>query len=50
MSTMRKETLADGVTLYLADCTEILPTLGGVDAVVTSPPYDNLGGMKNAGT
>jgi DNA modification methylase len=26
-------------TLYLADCMEILPTLGKVDAVVTDPPY-----------
>ena len=35
----RIETLADGVTLYLGDCREILPTLGRVDAVVTDPPY-----------
>jgi site-specific DNA-methyltransferase (adenine-specific) len=35
----RIETLADGVTLYLGDCREILPTLGKVDAVVTDPPY-----------
>ena len=33
------EQLAEGVTLYLADCREILPTLGKVDAVVTDPPY-----------
>lgn len=26
-------------TLYLGDCTEILPTLGQFDAVVTDPPY-----------
>ena len=26
-------------TLYLADCMDILPTLGKVDAVVTDPPY-----------
>lgn len=26
-------------TLYLGDCLEIMPTLGAVDAVVTSPPY-----------
>jgi site-specific DNA-methyltransferase (adenine-specific) len=32
----------DGVTLYHGDCLEILPTLTGVDAVVTDPPY----GMK----
>lgn len=32
------------VTLYNADCLEILPTLeaGSVDAVITSPPYDGL--------
>jgi site-specific DNA-methyltransferase (adenine-specific) len=36
---MRIETLAEGVTLYLGDCREILPTLGKVDAVVTDPPY-----------
>ena len=29
-------------TLYLGDSREILPTLGKVDAVITSPPYDNL--------
>lgn len=27
-------------TLYLGDCRDILPTLGKVDAVVTSPPYN----------
>lgn len=26
-------------TLYLGDCLEILPTLTGIDAVVTDPPY-----------
>lgn len=35
----RKETIAEGVTLYLGDCREILPTLDKVDAVVTDPPY-----------
>lgn len=35
----RIEQLAEGVTLYLGDCREILPTLGKVDAVVTDPPY-----------
>lgn len=38
----RTETIAEGVTLHLGDCREILPTLGMIDAVVTSPPY-NLG-------
>lgn len=37
--TFRKETLAEGVDLYLGDCREILPTLGKVDAVLTDPPY-----------
>ena len=31
-------------TLYLGDCMDMLPTLGKVDAVITSPPY-NLGGF-----
>ena len=35
----RIERLAEGVTLYLGDCREILPTLGKVDACVTDPPY-----------
>lgn len=30
-------------TLYHADCLDVLPSLSGVDAVITSPPY-NLGG------
>lgn len=33
------ETIAEGVTIYLGDCREILPTLGRFDAVVTDPPY-----------
>lgn len=39
---MRREDLAEGVTLYCGDCREILPTLGKVDLVFTSPPY-NMG-------
>jgi site-specific DNA-methyltransferase (adenine-specific)/modification methylase len=35
----RIEQLSDGVTLYLGDCREILPTLGRIDAVVSDPPY-----------
>lgn len=35
----RVEHLAEGVTLYLGDCREILPTLGNFDVVVTDPPY-----------
>lgn len=45
----RTETIADGVTLYLGDCREILPTLGKVDAVVTDPPY-GLGDRLHGGT
>jgi site-specific DNA-methyltransferase (adenine-specific) len=33
------EHIAEGVTLYLGDCREILPTLGVFGAVVTDPPY-----------
>lgn len=38
----RVETLAEGVTLYLGDCREILPTLGEIGAVVTDPPYPDI--------
>lgn len=34
------ETIAEGVTLYLGDCREILPSLGMVDAAITDPPYE----------
>lgn len=37
--TYRVEQLAEGVSLYLGDCREVLPTLGRFDAVVTDPPY-----------
>lgn len=40
MTYARKEQLSDDVTLYLGDCRDILPTLGRVDAVFTSPPYN----------
>lgn len=35
----RVEHLAEGVTLYLGDCLEVLPTLGKFGALVTDPPY-----------
>jgi len=37
----RIETLAEGVTLYLGDCREILPALAAssIDSCVTDPPY-----------
>lgn len=39
MTARRTETLADGVTLHLADCREILPTLPRTAAIVSDPPY-----------
>ena len=38
-SAPRKETLAEGVDVWLGDCREILPLIGRVDAVITDPPY-----------
>lgn len=40
---------AEGVDLYLGDCLDVLPTLSGVDAVVTDPPY-GLGKRMQGGT
>jgi DNA modification methylase len=37
--TWREEILGEGIRLINADCREVLPTLGKVDAVVTDPPY-----------
>jgi hypothetical protein len=37
----RVERIGDA-TLMLGDCRDILPTLSGVDCVVTSPPYDGI--------
>lgn len=36
---MRTVRLGHGVTIIHSDCREALPTLSGVDAVVTDPPY-----------
>lgn len=44
----RVETLAEGVTLYLGDCREIIPSVGEVDTVITSPPY-NMGVSAGGG-
>lgn len=38
MKFKRKEVIGD-CTLYLADCMDVMPHLGKVDAVVTDPPY-----------
>ena len=34
--------MIDRAVLYLGDCREILPTIENVNAVITSPPYDNM--------
>lgn len=44
MNKTRIEHIGDA-TLYLGDCMEILPTLGDVDLVVTSPPYNQMSGL-----
>jgi site-specific DNA-methyltransferase (adenine-specific) len=36
---VKAEHLAEGVVIYEGDCREIAPTLGGIDAVVSDPPY-----------
>jgi len=41
MTIIREERIGNQ-RLILGDCLEVMPTLGKVDAVVTSPPYDNL--------
>jgi site-specific DNA-methyltransferase (adenine-specific) len=49
--TNRVEHLADGETLYLGNCRDVLPTLGPVDAVVTDPPYSvSLAGSSGSFT
>ncbi len=35
---MRQEIIG-GATLYLGDCREILPTLSGIGAIISDPPY-----------
>jgi site-specific DNA-methyltransferase (adenine-specific) len=46
--TMRVERIGNAV-LYLADCRAVLPTLHGIDAVVTDPPFgiEGSSGSKN---
>lgn len=36
----RIEQLADGVTLMLGDCRELLPAIGRADHIITDPPYE----------
>jgi len=35
-------TIGNSVSLYMGDCRDVLPALGMVDAVITSPPYNTL--------
>jgi len=44
---IKPEILSEAVTLYEGDCLDVLPTLTGVDAVVTDPPYGVELGVKN---
>jgi len=39
MTTPRREVLAEGVEVWLADCREVLPLIEKIDAVVSDPPY-----------
>lgn len=39
----------DAVTIYHGDCIEILDGLDGINAVVTSPPYNTLNGSTVSG-
>ena len=39
MTAPREEQLAEGVTLWLGDAREIVPSLGGADVVLTDPPF-----------
>ena len=41
----RVEHLSEGVTLYLGDCLDVLPTLGKFDAVVTDFHMPYLNGL-----
>jgi hypothetical protein len=50
---IRTETIAEGVTLYLGDCREILPTLALHDVLITDPPYGigyDTAGLQSAGS
>lgn len=39
----------DGITIYNADCREVLPGLGEVDITVSSPPYNQISETKPSG-
>jgi site-specific DNA-methyltransferase (adenine-specific) len=49
MTAQRVEHLAEGVTLYLGDCLEVLPTLGRFDHWIADGPYEaSLHAAKNS--
>jgi site-specific DNA-methyltransferase (adenine-specific) len=35
------ELLADGIEVYLGDCREVLPSLAGVNHIISDPPYED---------
>lgn len=45
-----KPVIIGNATLYLGDCTEILPIVGKVDAVITDPPYGIADTWKGGGS
>jgi site-specific DNA-methyltransferase (adenine-specific) len=46
LMTWREEILADGIRLIGGDCLDIIPTLSGVDALITDPPYSSGGQFR----
>ena len=38
-----------GITIYHGDCRDVLPSIGGVDLIVTDPPYGLSGGGAHKG-
>jgi site-specific DNA-methyltransferase (adenine-specific) len=38
---VRKEVLAEGVEVYLADCREVIPLLDKIELIITDPPYSS---------
>lgn len=37
----RIEHLAEGITLYLGDCRDVMPTLAGIKHIISDPPYED---------
>ena len=36
----------DGITIYHGDCLDVLPTLAGIGAIITDPPYSSGGAFR----